>query len=129
MQKAPSFAKLLVINLVVACAYLISGKLALLLLATPPSSAAAIWPASGIALAAILIAGYRVWPGILLGAFIVQTLSFLDFSNTTKVFSSLQIGLIVAVQGAAIKVQKKRHLRGNLLRSVLSETLIFRVSK
>ena len=32
-------------------------------------SATPVWPPTGIALAALLILGYRVWPGILLGAF------------------------------------------------------------
>jgi PAS domain S-box-containing protein len=32
------------------------------------SSASAVWPPSGIALAGVLLWGYRLWPGILLGA-------------------------------------------------------------
>ena len=35
-------------------------------------SATAVWPGTGIALAAILLLGYRVWPGIFLGAFAVN---------------------------------------------------------
>jgi two-component system cell cycle sensor histidine kinase/response regulator CckA len=35
-------------------------------------SATAVWPPSGIALAALLALGYRVWPGVLLGAFLVN---------------------------------------------------------
>jgi MASE1 len=35
-------------------------------------SATPVWPPTGIALAAILILGYRVWPGIFLGAFLVN---------------------------------------------------------
>lgn len=31
-----------------------------------------LWPPSGIALAAVLLGGYRVWPGIALGAFIAN---------------------------------------------------------
>jgi len=31
-----------------------------------------VWPPSGIALAALLVLGYRVWPGIALGAFLVN---------------------------------------------------------
>ena len=54
-----------------AIAYFISGKLGLALAFLHPSSTA-IWPPSGIALAAFLILGYRVWPGVLLGAFFVN---------------------------------------------------------
>jgi integral membrane sensor domain MASE1 len=35
----------------------------------------AVWPASGIALAAMLLRGYRVWPGIFLGAAIASATS------------------------------------------------------
>ncbi len=39
-----------------------------LLLAVPPGYATAVWPPSGIALAALLLAGPRIWPGVWLGA-------------------------------------------------------------
>ena len=35
-------------------------------------SASAVWPPTGIALAATLLLGYRIWPAILLGAFLVN---------------------------------------------------------
>src|SRR5438128_9297908 len=34
--------------------------------------AAAVWPPTGIALAALLLGGCRLWPGIALGAFLVN---------------------------------------------------------
>ena len=34
-----------------------------------------VWPASGIALGAILLVGYRIWPAIALGAFLVNLLT------------------------------------------------------
>jgi len=34
--------------------------------------AAAVWPPTGIALAALLLGGYRLWPGIAFGAFLVN---------------------------------------------------------
>ncbi len=51
--------------------YFASGKLGLRL-ATIHASATAIWPCTGIALAAFLLFGYRVWPAILAGAFLVN---------------------------------------------------------
>lgn len=39
-----------------------------LLLAIPPGYAAAVWPPSGLAIAAVLVLGTRVWPAIWLGA-------------------------------------------------------------
>lgn len=46
----------------------VSAAKASLLLAIPPGYATAVWPPSGIALAAILLFGPRIWPGIWLGA-------------------------------------------------------------
>jgi diguanylate cyclase (GGDEF)-like protein len=51
--------------------YFIAGRLGLRL-ASVHASATAIWPCTGIALAAFLILGYRVWPAILTGAFLVN---------------------------------------------------------
>jgi len=51
--------------------YFVAAKLGLRLAFVHPS-ATAVWPPAGIALAAFLILGYRVWPAILLGAFLVN---------------------------------------------------------
>ncbi len=51
--------------------YFIAGKLGLKL-AFLYASASPVWPPAGIALAALLLLGYRVWPAIFLGAFLVN---------------------------------------------------------
>src|SRR5262245_51740860 len=53
--------------LVLAGVYLAAAKLSLLL-AIPPGYATPVWPPSGIAMAATLLLGNRIWPGIWLGA-------------------------------------------------------------
>ena len=55
------------LTVVLALAYFITARLSLAL-AIPPGYATAVWPAAGIALASVLLAGSRVWPGIWLGA-------------------------------------------------------------
>src|SRR5512135_2939099 len=55
----------------VAAVYLAAAKLGLALASVNPS-ASAVWPPTGIAIAALLLLGYRVWPGILLGAFLAN---------------------------------------------------------
>jgi signal transduction histidine kinase len=50
-----------------AVCYLAAAKLSLVL-AIPPGYATAVWPPSGIAFAALLIWGTRIWPGLWLGA-------------------------------------------------------------
>ncbi len=54
-----------------AAIYFVAAKLALLA-AIPPGYATAVWPPSGIALAALLLVGNRIWPGIWLGAALVN---------------------------------------------------------
>jgi signal transduction histidine kinase/CheY-like chemotaxis protein len=51
--------------------YFIVGKLSLQLAFVHPS-ASPVWPPAGIALAALVVFGYRTWPAILLGAFLVN---------------------------------------------------------
>ena len=50
-----------------AALYFATAKLSLSL-AIPPGYATAVWPPAGVALAAVLLVGNRVWPGIWLGA-------------------------------------------------------------
>ena len=49
-------------SLVLAAAYYVVGRVALLL-AIPPGYATAVWPAAGVALAGLLTFGSRAWPG------------------------------------------------------------------
>src|ERR1700731_2705226 len=65
------FLKDLAALAVLAAVYFAAGKLGLKLAFVNPS-ATAVWPPTGIALAAFLILGYRVWPAIFLGAFLVN---------------------------------------------------------
>src|SRR5438132_3870677 len=56
---------------ILAVIYFIAGKLGLML-ASLHASASPIWPPAGIALAASLLLGYRAWPAIFIGAFLVN---------------------------------------------------------
>ncbi len=79
-----------------AATYLVAGKLGLKL-AFVNASATAVWPCTGIALAALLILGYRVWPGIWIGAF------FLNWTTAGSVLTSVGIATgntLEAVLGA-----------------------------
>jgi diguanylate cyclase (GGDEF)-like protein len=55
----------------VCVGYIAAGKLGLSLAFQNPS-ATPVWPNTGIALASTLILGYRIWPAIFLGAFLVN---------------------------------------------------------
>ena len=62
---------LLVVLCNIAAIYFVAGKLGLKL-AVFHQSATPVWPPTGISLAAFLLFGYWVWPGIFIGAFAVN---------------------------------------------------------
>jgi integral membrane sensor domain MASE1/anti-sigma regulatory factor (Ser/Thr protein kinase) len=62
------------VPLLVAIAYVAAAKLGFSLAFTT-KQVTAVWPPTGIALAALLLWGYRVWPGIWLGAFASNALT------------------------------------------------------
>src|SRR2546423_742773 len=57
--------------LLVALLYFATGRLGLAIPFTS-GNVSPVWPAAGVALAAALILGPRIWPGIALGAFLVN---------------------------------------------------------
>ncbi len=57
-----------------AVIYFTSAKLGLLLAAVHPN-ATPLWPPAGIALAALLVAGAEIWPGIFAGAFLANLMT------------------------------------------------------
>ena len=75
-----------------AAAYAVAGRVALLL-AIPPGYATAIWPAAGIALAGALLWGNRVWPGIVLGSFLVNVWTGWSPSSAASLGKALALPL------------------------------------
>lgn len=64
-------------------------------LAIPPGYATPVWPPSGIALAAILMWGARVWPGIAAGSVLVNLAVALTTAEAA--FSAVSILIAVAI--------------------------------
>jgi signal transduction histidine kinase len=95
------YLRTVLMALVIATAYCITGKLGLLL-AIPPRYATAIWPPSGIALAATLIYGYGVWPGIVLGSVLANIGTALEMTSVAALLKS--VGLATSIgMGAALQ--------------------------
>ena len=69
---------------VFAIIYIIAGKIGLNL-ASLHASASPVWPPAGIALAAILLLGYRAWPAIFVGAFIVNLTTAGDIATSVAI--------------------------------------------
>jgi PAS domain S-box-containing protein len=61
-------------GLALALVYFLAAKWGLTL-AFVQANATAVWPPTGIALAALLIGGWRLWPGVFLGAFLANLLT------------------------------------------------------
>lgn len=95
------FERAIIINLVIAVLYLLTGYLGLLL-AAPPGYATPIWIPSGIALSAALIYGLRVLPGVFIGSLITNYFVTMRISNETDLFMALMLGVIIAA-GATLQ--------------------------
>ena len=81
-----------------AVVYFTAAKLSLFF-AIPPGYATAVWPPSGVALAAALMLGNRIWPGIWIGAALV------NFTINSSFFAAVLIGsgnTLEALAGAAL---------------------------
>lgn len=85
--------------------YFAAGKLGLSLAYVHPS-ASPVWPPSGIALAAVLLLGLRVWPGIFAGAFLVNV------TTAVGVASSLGIAFGNTLEAVAGGFLVARFARG-----------------
>jgi signal transduction histidine kinase/integral membrane sensor domain MASE1/ActR/RegA family two-component response regulator len=79
--------------LALAVVYFLAGKFGLSLAIEHPS-ASAIWPPSGIALAALLLWGYRIWPGVFLGAFLVNITTEGGLAITLAIASGNTVGAL-----------------------------------
>lgn len=98
-----SSSRLLLIS-IVTLIYFVVGKFGLML-ASLHASASPVWPCAGVALAAILVLGYRVWPAIFVGAFLV------NITNAGDVATSLAIATgntLEALAGAWLVIQFAR---------------------
>jgi diguanylate cyclase (GGDEF)-like protein len=86
---------------VAAAAYFAAGKLALWG-GVSPSTAGAAWPAAGFALACVLLYGYRVWPGVWLGA------ALLDVSLGSSPLVAALLGAGAALEAFAAAALVRR---------------------
>ncbi len=97
--------KTVLINVVLFAVYVISAKLSLRL-AFVNASATAVWPPTGIAMAAFLIFGTRIWPAIFWGAFAA------NLTTAGTVITSLFIALGNTFEGALGGLLIKRYAGG-----------------
>jgi integral membrane sensor domain MASE1 len=82
LRPLPPWANPLILVLATTALYVVTARLGLTLALPPENKATAVWPPSGIALAAILLAGYRIWPGVWLGAFLANLWDYFGPANS-----------------------------------------------
>ena len=80
--------------IILAAGYTLTGIVGLSL-AIPPGYATAVWPPSGIALAALMLWGPRVWPGIAVGSVLVNVA--VAFSTAGGEFSGLSVVIAMSI--------------------------------
>jgi PAS domain S-box-containing protein len=83
-----------------AGAYFAAGSVGQVL-AISPGNVTVVWPASGIALAVVLLGGGRLWPGIWLGAFLVNVRTLFDPTLAPSLTASLAVGAAIATGSTA----------------------------
>jgi len=81
---------------ILAAGYTLTGIVGLSL-AVPPGYATAVWPPSGIALAALLMWGPRVWPGIAIGSVLVNLAVALTVAEPAIGWIGVVIALSIAL--------------------------------
>jgi PAS domain S-box-containing protein len=92
--------------IILALVYVALGK-ASLWLAIPPGYATVVWPPSGVALAAVVVFGCRLWPGVFIGSFLTNAsldpslASLVDLGEWAFVPAAIAAGAAIqAVAGA-----------------------------
>jgi PAS domain S-box-containing protein len=121
-----SIASVAFSSLIVALVYFAAARLSLLL-ALESTNASPIWPSSGIALASILLLGYRIGPGILVGAFAANILVLEDigFSLTASLAAAFLTALgntLEAFVGAALI---RLYNKGRYAFETINSTLVY----
>ncbi|MFZ6673464.1 CHASE domain-containing protein [Undibacterium sp. Xuan67W] len=110
-------SNLIVQILTLAIAYAVLGRLSLLL-AIPPGYAIAVYPPAGLALGIILTQGYRLLPGVFLGAFLVNVVIGSDNAKSFQ-FTSLLLPALLAT-GACLQAYISTYLVRTRLKNNLA---------
>ncbi len=96
-----------------AALYVVAARIGLALDAVA-GFATLVWPPSGIALAALLLRGHRLWPGVLIGAFVANTLT----GAPAPVALGIAIGNTLEAVLGAYALRRIRDFRASLDRVV-----------
>lgn len=90
-----SRGKLIGIILGVAAVYVLTARLGLIF-AMADGVVTAVWPPAGVAMAGLLLFGFRVWPGIWLGSFLANLWGLLNHDLGANVWAAVIPAMVTA---------------------------------
>ena len=96
----------LLLGVSLTAVYLLAGKFGLYFFGLIHPSASAVWPPTGVAIAGLLLLGYRFWPAVFLGAFLVNV------TTAGSVASSLGVALGNTLEGVLAAYLVNRFANG-----------------
>jgi len=99
-------------------------------LALVNKSASVVWPPSGLALAALLLGGIRLWPGVFVGAFLVNILTqgSVVTSFTIAIGNTLEAlvgaNLVIRYANGALAIDRTKNIFKFVLFAAMLSTLV-----
>src|SRR3954453_8217068 len=104
-QPAKSWSAVLLVG--IAAVYFVAGKVGLDFFGLLNPSASAVWPPTGVAIASLLLFGYRAAGAVFVGAF------FVNYTTTGGVLASLGIAIGNTFEGLAAAYFVRRFAHGS----------------
>ncbi len=115
---------------ILALAYFLTGKFAASMLGLVKAEASPVWPPAGIALAALLLQGRRMWPGITLGSLLLSSTVAVGIPSTVIVTSAFSVTLqalageaLLSRFGFSTKLDRLRDVLGLIAGAVIATFL------
>ncbi len=114
---------------ILALAYFVTGKLAASILGLVKAEASPVWPPAGIALAAMLLQGRRVWPFIALGSVLLNSTAGIPSAViVTSAFSvtlqALTGEAALSRSGFSTKLDRLRDVLGLVVGAAIGSTFL-----
>ncbi|MEG4518323.1 MULTISPECIES: MASE1 domain-containing protein [unclassified Microcoleus] len=114
---------------ILALAYFVTGKLAASMLGLVKAEPSPVWPPAGIALAALLLQGRRMWPGIVLGSVLLNSTGGIPSAViVTSAFSvtlqALAGEALLRESGFSTKLDRLRDVLALVAGAVIGSTLV-----
>ncbi|MEG4491744.1 MASE1 domain-containing protein [Microcoleus sp. D3_18_C4] len=114
---------------ILALAYFVTGKLAVSMLGLVKAEPSPVWPPAGIALAALLLQGRRMWPGIVLGSVLLNSTGGIPSAViATSAFSvtlqALAGEALLTWSGFSTKLDRLRDVLALVAGAVIGSTLV-----